>query len=138
MKSEDEDREGPVPPDGPRPSLRACAPGDPALRGLEPQPAQVRLVREYKGPTVEAVLDAADGTVDRLPVRLRQMLDAVQRERLGEADEILDQALGTVHQGPGHRRRRRAPVWVQAGLFGAIGFGLSWWFVRWVSGGLMP
>lgn len=64
----------------------------------------LRLVREYKGPTVSAVLRAAPATLSRLPGRVCSVLDAIDRGDLAAADRRLDAALNVL-PGPGHARR---------------------------------
>ncbi len=67
--------------------------------------AGVRLVREYKGPTV-GDLTAGGEAVDLLPGRVRAVFDAIAGDDLALANHRLEIALGALHQGPGFRRRR--------------------------------
>lgn len=94
----------------------------------------VALVREYKGPTVEHVLDAEDEALDQLPGRVAAVEQAIESPDLGAADERLDRALGSLLPGPGSDPapgRRRAWLWgvLVVALVGVIG---------WLTFGLWP
>jgi len=118
-----------------RGALRACGAPDPGAP-LAPPP-EVRLVREFKGPTVRGVLDLPDEAVDRMPAQLRRVLDAIQRGRVAEADDAMDGALGALHAGPGHRRRAGRTL-TRSLLVGLCGFVVSWILLRLLAPGLVP
>lgn len=70
--------------------------------------APVRLLREYKGPTVRDLLASPAAVLDLLPGRVRSVEEAVRAADLAAADAHMSRALGLLLPGPGHRRRRRA------------------------------
>ena len=69
--------------------------------------SQVKLVRRLKMSTVDRL--AADPRVEKLPETLGEVEQALAAGDLAGADRILDAALGTVLQGPGHEKR--TPGW---------------------------
>lgn len=71
----------------------------------EPPPT-IQLIREFKRPTVDDLIRSEE-TLERLPVQLRRVVQAVSMSELRRAEERLDRALGQLHEGPGYRRRRR-------------------------------
>lgn len=101
-----------------------------ALDGLratgEPLPP-VRLVREYKGPTLGDL--TRQEFVARLPGQVRSALAHIDNGDLVAAERALPGRIATVHAGPGHRRRSRRGLWIAAGiaLLVAIAALLSEW-----------
>ncbi|MEM7205906.1 MAG: hypothetical protein AAF628_36970 [Planctomycetota bacterium] len=79
----------------------------------------VRLIREFKGPTVGDLLAAEPNALDLLPGVVRTMQDSVEAGDLAEAERRLGTALGLVLPGPGERRRRVRRV-LRWGLAGAL------------------
>lgn len=75
--------------------------------------APVRLVREFKGLTVDELL-ADEAIAELLPGRVRSALQHIERGDLRAAEEALPGQFGPVLPGPGHRKpRRRWPLfWV--------------------------
>jgi hypothetical protein len=69
-------------------------------------PPTIRLVREYKGPTV-ADLMRDDALVAALPGRVRSVLQQLERGDFGGADSALDAASGRILSGPFAPRRWR-------------------------------
>ena len=68
----------------------------------------MRLVREYKGPTVRDVLLAKESDLARLPARVAALERAVQRGDYAAADAAADGALDGLVQAvrvPRHRPR---------------------------------
>jgi hypothetical protein len=107
------------------------ADGDrPASADLEPP--DVDLVREYKGPTVSDLLAAPKAVLDLLPGRVRSMEEAVRASDLAEADRRIDQALGLLLRGPGHRRRRLPELALPALLW--LWFAVLLALLLWVVG----
>ena len=84
--------------------------------GSSGPPREVQLVREIKGPTVRDLMQASDAVLQQLPGQVRAMEQAVSAGDLAQADQHMDHALGTLHAGPGYRRRRL----------------LSWPFLLWL------
>lgn len=80
--------------------------------GAPPTPVPVRLVREFKGPTLDGLLDLEEHEVARLPQRLEEVLEAVEDGALAAADDALDRALAPLHRGPGHHRPGRLFRWM--------------------------
>jgi hypothetical protein len=72
---------------------------------LDPPP-QVRLRREYKGPTVRDLV-ADRGLDEQLPGRVRSALEHLQRGDLAAAEAALPGHFGAVLEGPARRQRRR-------------------------------
>jgi hypothetical protein len=74
----------------------------------------VKLVREFKGPSVRDLLHADPEELDLLPGRVRAMAMALEDEDLAEAERRIDRALGSILPGPTptRGRRRRRPVWI--------------------------
>ncbi len=64
-----------------------------------------------KGPTVKDLMSAPNAVLEQLPARIRAMAEAVDEGDLAEADLRLEQALGTIHQGPGYRPKRGLWLW---------------------------
>ena len=95
-----------------------------ALPGSEPA---LRLVREYKGPTVSALLHASPTTVSQLPGRVCNVLEAIVRGDLEGAERRLDAALNVL-RGPGSAPRSTLRIlgpwllvmWVVAAIATAI------------------
>lgn len=79
--------------------------------------------------TVDRLL--ADPRVEKLPVTMRAAEQALDEGDLAGADRILDLALGTVLQGPGHDKRAAGwgflPVvlWTWCGILTVL---LTWSF----------
>lgn len=69
-------------------------------------PTAVRLVREYKGPTV-ADLMRDDALVAALPGRVRSVLQQLERGDFGSADAAMDATGGRILSGPFTPRRWR-------------------------------
>jgi hypothetical protein len=61
-------------------------------------------------------MQASDAVLQQLPGQVRAMEQAVRAGDLARADQHMDHALGTLHAGPGYRRRRL----------------LSWSFLLWL------
>ncbi len=70
----------------------------------------VKLVREYKGPTVEDLLEHGDSEFDHLPGRIHGVLEAIEKGDLAGADRRLEESLGTLLEGPGSDQRREFAV----------------------------
>jgi hypothetical protein len=64
----------------------------------------LRLVREYKGPTVRTLLSAPPAAVARFPGRVCSVLEAIDRGDLADAERRLDTSFNVV-PGPGHAPR---------------------------------
>lgn len=88
-----------------------------ALRALPPLPARatltieqraVRLVREFKGPTVRDLIAGADPQAATLPGGVRSTLRAIEVGDYAKADTELAGTLGKLLHGPGSRREERA------------------------------
>ncbi len=99
--------------------------------GRDPVAARdVRLVRQVKMPTVDALAD--DGAaLDRLPSKVCAMEDAIGTGDLRAANRLMDDAMGSLLKGPGYRgrsRRRLLPVvlWVCCGILVLLAV-LAWW-----------
>lgn len=98
-------------------SCSGCGPTQPAaLRVLPPlrgAPAvadhglNVRLVREYKGPTVRDLLAAVEPPDAVLPGAVRGALRAIESGALERADAELEAAVGRLLPGPGARGHQR-------------------------------
>lgn len=69
---------------------------------------EVDLVREYKGPTVDQVLTAAPSELDLLPGRVQSMEQAARDNDLVKASRHMEQAVGSLLNGPGHPEVRRS------------------------------
>lgn len=69
-------------------------------------PPPVRLLREFKGPTVRRLSEASAQAIDRLPGQLRSVARALRSGDLAAAEERLERALGSLVEGPGHRPAR--------------------------------
>ncbi len=67
---------------------------------------QVRLIREFKGPTVEDLLMDDGEAVGRLPGQVWEVADAIDAGDYGPASDRLDDTIGALLCGPGFRRRR--------------------------------
>ena len=76
-----------------------------AAEGPTPPPPPVRIRRELKLPSVEALLEA-ERDLSRLPERLLGLHEALCRDDFAEADRRLEQAMATVLPGPGYRSQR--------------------------------
>ncbi len=94
------------------------------LAAPEPPPA-VRLVREWKGPTVDDLL--RDEYVERLPGAVHSALRHLERGDLAAADRALPGRFPPILAGPGHARDRRRAVLLLAivAALAAIAFA-SW------------
>ncbi|MEZ5964986.1 MAG: hypothetical protein R3F56_14220 [Planctomycetota bacterium] len=78
------------------------------------------LVREFKGPTVTGLVAASAASINRLPGRVRTVLDAIERDDLVEAHRRLD-AVATILPGPGSQRgTRRLWPWFALVWLGAL------------------
>ncbi len=79
------------------------------LRGQPPtqEPQQIHLVRQLKLPTLEGLLGAKPATMDNLPGRVHALDDAIQAGNLGQADDLMDEIIGSLMQGPGSQQGRR-------------------------------
>ena len=84
-------------------AFRLCPPADEAYG----TPPEARLVREFKRPTVEALLELSDQRLARLPGRVRRALEAAEHGELAEADSQMDAVLAPIRPGPGEAVRRR-------------------------------
>lgn len=117
----------------PRDPGEAAGHAPPRLRAVdgpapEPEPPPpVRLVREYKGPTVAQLSRVT--FVERLPGRVQSALEHIERGNFAAAERALPGQLATVLAGPGHRRRPRRWAWIAAvvGLAVAIAARLAAW-----------
>jgi hypothetical protein len=91
----------------------ACAAGTrlrrlPPLSGIvvpDSAALRVRLVREYKGPTVKDLLSAGERATALLPGCVRVAEKAILARDLEAAEGALDQAVARVLPGPGRRLR---------------------------------
>lgn len=98
--------------------------------GRDRLPAEVRLLREFKGPTVRELTDDADLAV-QLPGQVRSALQHLERGDLAAAEQALPGRFAAVLPGPGHRRAAgRGRRWslvlllaLAAALLVAMGFG---------------
>jgi len=96
-----------------------------------PAASDVRLVRQVKIPTVEALASEHEA-VDRLPGKVRSVVAALDRGDLATADRLIDEAMGSLLQGPGYRhahlRQRLLSVllWLWCGIL-VLGGILAWW-----------
>ena len=100
------------------------------LKVLPPTPggahgdAQVNLIRQLKMSTVDRL--AADPRVENLPDSMRQVEKALDEGDLSCADHLLEAALGTMLQGPGHDKRAvgggflPAALWVWCGILAVL------------------
>ncbi len=94
-------------------------------------PPEVRLIREFKGPTVEDLLeDEADKTA-KLPAQVREVLHAIESGDYRRASSSLDESIGGLLQGPGFRRRSRDHIGTNLLLLGFIAVAL-WTVVTWI------
>jgi hypothetical protein len=85
---------------------RLCAVRGP-LAAPEPPPP-VRLVREWKGPTVADLL--CDDVAERLPGRVQSAVAAIERGDLAAAERALPGEFPPVLVGPGHARAARRRI----------------------------
>lgn len=91
----------------------------------------VRLVRQVKIPTVDA-LAAESLAVNRLPGKVDAMVAALDRGDLQAADRLMDEAMGSLLEGPGYQRKRfrrrllAVVLWVWCGILVLLGV-LAWW-----------
>ena len=79
----------------------------------------MRLVREWKGPTVRDVLAAHDSAVEPLPGRVHAVAERVRAGDHAGAERRLDEALASLLPGPGSRaapRRARRVAWFALAL----------------------
>lgn len=106
------------------PRLRAV--GGPASAPEPPPP--VRLLREYKGPTVADLSRSA--FVERLPGQVQSALEHIERGDFAAAERALPGRIATVLAGPGHRRRPRHRLWIAVvvALALAVAARLAAWF----------
>ena len=96
------------------------------------EPADVRLVREYKGPTARQLEEASDDAVALLPGRVLSVDAAVRAGDLEEANRRMDDALGMLISGPGSRPRRsvdRLALALWIAWFAACA-AMVWWGLR--------
>ena len=93
--------------------------------------SDVRLVRQVKMPTVDALANDGDA-LDRLPSKVCAMEDAIGTGDLRAANRLMDDAMGSLLEGPGYRhgrsRRRLLAVvlWVWCGILVLLAV-LAWW-----------
>ena len=87
----------------------------PATPGEAGGEARVRLVRQLKMSAVDRL--AADPRVEDLPDNMRQVEKALDEGDLNCADQILEAALGTILQGPGHDKRAARGVFLPVALW---------------------
>lgn len=88
----------------------------------------VRLVREFKGLTVDELM-ADERIAEMLPGRVRAALQQIERGDLGAAERALPGEFGAVLPGPWHERRRRRllrTTWPWLVLTAAAAL-LLWW-----------
>jgi hypothetical protein len=71
---------------------------------LETAP-EVRLIREFKGPTVEDLLEEESVNSQKLPAQVRDVLHAIESGDYQTASSRLDESIGGLLRGPGFRRR---------------------------------
>ena len=64
---------------------------------------RVRVVREFKGTTVDDLVEGSHS--DRLPGQVRPVLKAIEAGDLEAANRRLDVAMGSLLRGPGYARR---------------------------------
>lgn len=93
--------------------------------------SDVRLVREVKIPTVNA-LAGSDEAVERLPGNVDAMVAALDRGDLAAADRLMDEAMGSLLEGPGYRpsclrRHLWAVVLLLWGGILVLALVLAWW-----------
>ena len=99
--------------------------------GREAVARDVRLVREVKMPTVDALAGGGDG-LDRLPGQVCAMEAAIGGGDLRAANRLMDDAMGSLLEGPGYRRSRsrrlspRVVLWVWCGILVLLAV-LAWW-----------
>ncbi len=99
--------------------------------GASGSASDVRLVRQVKIPTVDALAGGNDA-VDRLPGKVTAMVAALDSGDLVAADRLIDEAMGSLLEGPGYRhirfRRRLLTVvlWIWCGILVLLGV-LAWW-----------
>ena len=95
--------------------LRVLPPAQPSGA---PVRAEVRLVRELKGPTVRGLIGSSPAVIQRLPGRMLGSLQALRRGDLADAEQRFDDAVGQILEGPWagehHRWRRRHVLWPSA------------------------
>ena len=99
-----------------------------AASGREAVARDVRLVREVKMPSVDALAGASEG-LDRLPGQVCAMEAAIGSGDLRAANRLMDDAMGSLLEGPGYRPRRLpTPVvlWVWCGILVLLAV-LAWW-----------
>ena len=96
--------------------------------GDAPPPA-VRLVREWKGPTVADLM--RDELAARLPGTVRSALRHIERGDLAAAERELPGDFAPVLRGPGHRRRERR-LWFAICALAAVltAMGIAAWIAR--------
>ncbi len=82
-------------------------------------------------PTVDALAGGNDA-VDRLPGKVTAMVAALDSGDLAGADRLIDEAMGSLLEGPGYQharfRRRLLTVvlWIWCGILVLLGV-LAWW-----------
>jgi hypothetical protein len=91
----------------------------------------VRLVREWKGPTVRDVLAAQDATSERLPGRVHAVAERARAGDYAGAERRLDATLAALLPGPGARVRgpgawRRPGPWVLLALAVVAALVVAW------------
>jgi len=70
--------------------------------------SSVRLLRELKIPTVKGLLTSSSAELDLLPGKVRAVERAACAGKLEEADQRMDEAVGSMFLGPGSDRRPAA------------------------------
>ncbi len=102
------------------------------LAGHEPPPV-VRLVREFKGPTVADLL--RDELAARLPGQVRSALRHLEHGDFAAAERALPGELAPewapLLPGPGHRRRERRLLFAVVGLAAIVAAAA---FAAWLAG----
>lgn len=79
----------------------------PASADPDPEPVPgTRLIREFKGPTVEDLIDGSARRSEELPGQVQRVLAALESGDLPGAEAALDESLGSVLHGPGFARRQ--------------------------------
>ncbi|MHC4514712.1 MAG: hypothetical protein ACYTGW_17085 [Planctomycetota bacterium] len=101
-------------------------------RGHPPTAASdVRLVRQVKMPTVDALADDGEA-LDWLPGKVDAMGAAIDSGNLAAANRLMDEAMGSLLEGPGYqtsRSRRRllaVVLCVWCGILVLLAV-LAWW-----------
>jgi len=101
-------------------------------RSQRPQPddasGRVRLLREYKGPTVQELMASPEPAADLLPGRVHSTPPAISQGAPGFAAPGSEMA--TVLRGPGFGRRRTISLILPAILW--LWFGLLLCLVVWI------